>query len=98
MLSEYVDELKQYSPTYTQWARSEEELARSLKGVANCLEQCSKETEEQIYHLSEVLVPALHEYVLCAETLKVSPDHTAVSDLLFTTDNKRTLIILQKDN
>lgn len=89
MLSEYVDELKQYSPTYTQWAGSEEELAESLNGVANCLVRCSKETEEQIYHLSEVLVPTLHEYVLCAETLKVSPDHTAISDLLFTTDNKR---------
>ncbi|KAM8731993.1 sorting nexin-7 isoform 1-T1 [Acanthopagrus schlegelii] len=67
---EYVDELKQYSPTYTQWAGSEEELAESLNGVASCVERCSKETEEQIYHLSEVLVPTLHEYVLCAETLK----------------------------
>uniref|UniRef100_A0A671WY44 Sorting nexin 7 n=1 Tax=Sparus aurata TaxID=8175 RepID=A0A671WY44_SPAAU len=92
---EYVDELKQYSPTYTQWAGSEEELAESLNGVANCLVRCSKETEEQIYHLSEVLVPTLHEYVLCAETLKVSPDHTAISDLLFTTDNKRRTILLQ---
>lgn len=67
---EYVDELKQCSPTYTQWSGSEEELAEPLKGVAGCVEQCSKETEEQIHHLSEVLVPALHEYVLCAETLK----------------------------
>lgn len=67
---EYLDELKQYSPTYTQWAGSEEELAEPLKGVAGCVERCSKETEEQIHHLSDVLVPALHEYVLCAETLK----------------------------
>ncbi|XP_042366188.1 LOW QUALITY PROTEIN: sorting nexin-7-like [Plectropomus leopardus] len=67
---EYVDELKQYIPTYTQWASYEEELAEPLKGVASCVERCSKETEEQIHHLSEVLVPALHEYVLCAETLK----------------------------
>ncbi|XP_035510628.1 sorting nexin-7 [Morone saxatilis] len=67
---EYLDELKQYSPTYTQWAESEEELAEPLKGVASCVERCSKETEEQIQHLSEALVPALHEYVLCAETLK----------------------------
>ncbi|XP_038547876.1 sorting nexin-7 [Micropterus salmoides] len=68
---EYLDELKQYSPTYTQWAESEGELAEPLKGVANCVERCSKETEEQIHHLSQVLVPVLHEYVLCAETLKV---------------------------
>ncbi|KAM7390857.1 hypothetical protein PAMA_008851 [Pampus argenteus] len=67
---EYLDELKQYSPTYTQWAGLEEELEEPLKGVAGCVERCSKETEEQIHHLSEVLVPALHEYVLCAETLK----------------------------
>lgn len=74
---EYLDELKQYGPTYTQWAGLEEELADPLKGVANCVEQCGKESEEQIRHLSEVLAPILHEYVLCAETLKVSPEHTA---------------------
>ncbi|XP_070784177.1 sorting nexin-7 isoform X2 [Enoplosus armatus] len=67
---EYLDELKQYSPSYTQWAGSEEELAEPLKGVAGCVERCGKETEAQIHHLSEVLVPALHEYVLCGETLK----------------------------
>ncbi|XP_070708951.1 sorting nexin-7 isoform X1 [Pempheris klunzingeri] len=67
---EYLDELKQYSSTYTQWVGSEEELAEPLKGVAGCVERCSKETEERIHHMSEVLVPALHEYVLCAETLK----------------------------
>ncbi|XP_062297725.1 sorting nexin-7 isoform X2 [Scomber scombrus] len=67
---EHLDELKQYGPTYTQWAGLEEELEEPLKGVAGCVERCSKETEEQIHHLSEVLVPALHEYVLCAETLK----------------------------
>ncbi|XP_054479371.1 sorting nexin-7 [Anoplopoma fimbria] len=67
---EYLEELKQYSPTYAQWAGSEEELTEPLNGVAGCVERCSKETEEQIHHLSDVLVPALHEYVLCAETLK----------------------------
>lgn len=77
VLPEYLDELKQYGPTYTQWAGSEEELAEPLKHVASCVERCGKETEEHIHHLSEVLVPALHEYVLCAETVKVSPEHTA---------------------
>ncbi|KAM3593451.1 uncharacterized protein V6R79_013233 [Siganus canaliculatus] len=67
---EHLDELKQYSPTYAQWAGLEEDLAEPLKGVANCVERCSKETEEQIHHMSESLVPALHEYVLCADTLK----------------------------
>lgn len=67
---EYLDELKQYGPTYTQWAESESDLAEPLKGVAGCVERCNKETEDQIQHLSEVLIPALHEYVLCAETLK----------------------------
>ncbi|XP_011471869.1 sorting nexin-7 [Oryzias latipes] len=67
---EYLDELRQYSSTYAQWAGSEENLSEPLKGVASCAERCCKETEERIQHLSEVLVPALHEYVLCAETLK----------------------------
>lgn len=67
---EHLDELKQYSPTYSQWAESEEELSQPLKAISSCVERCSKETEEQIHHLSEVLVPMLHEYVLCAETVK----------------------------
>ncbi|XP_028289379.1 sorting nexin-7 isoform X2 [Parambassis ranga] len=67
---EYLDELKQYSPTYTQWVESEEDLAEPLKGMASCMEHCGKETEEQIHHLSDSLLPILHEYVLCAETLK----------------------------
>ncbi|MED6288990.1 hypothetical protein CHARACLAT_031846 [Characodon lateralis] len=76
VLLEYMDELKQYSPTYFQWAESEEELAEPLKGIGSCLERCSKETEEQIQQLSEVLVPALHEYVLCADTLKLQDRQT----------------------
>nr|XP_057915883.1 sorting nexin-7 isoform X2 [Doryrhamphus excisus] len=67
---EYLDELKQCGPAYAQWADMEEDLAEPLKDVANCVEQCRKETEKQIHHLSEVLVPALHEYVLCGEVLK----------------------------
>lgn len=49
----------------------EEALEEPLRGVASCVEQCGKETEEHVQHLSDVLVPALHEYVLCAETVKV---------------------------
>ncbi|XP_061522594.1 sorting nexin-7 [Phycodurus eques] len=67
---EYLDELKQYGPLYSQWADIEKDLHDPLKLVAHCAEQCSKETEKQIHHLSEVLVPALHEYVLCTEVLK----------------------------
>ncbi|KAF7647630.1 hypothetical protein LDENG_00169200, partial [Lucifuga dentata] len=67
---EYMDELKQYSLTYAQWAGLEEGLAEQLKAVASCVERCGKETKGTISHLSEVLVPALHEYVLCVETLK----------------------------
>ncbi|XP_029003853.1 sorting nexin-7 [Betta splendens] len=67
---EYLEELKQYGPIYAQWAGLEEDLADPLRGVAGCVEQCRKESEEQIQHLSGELVPVLHEYVLCAETLK----------------------------
>lgn len=77
VLPEYVDDLKQYSPTYARWGELEEELTEPLKGVASCVVQCSKEAEEHIQHLSEVLVPALHEYVLCAETLKVRHEHAS---------------------
>lgn len=67
---EYLDELREYAPSYTLWSDLEEELAEPLKGVASCVERCSKESEEQVNHLSEVLVPTLHEYVLCSDTLK----------------------------
>ncbi|XP_046879566.1 sorting nexin-7 isoform X3 [Hypomesus transpacificus] len=68
---EYLEELKEYAPTYTLWSGSEEEqLAEPLKGVAGCLERCCQETDQQLHHLSEVLVPTLHEYVLCSEGLK----------------------------
>ncbi|KAF6735934.1 Sorting nexin-7 [Oryzias melastigma] len=33
---EYLDELRQYSSTYSQWAESEENLSEPLKGVASC--------------------------------------------------------------
>ncbi|XP_019745520.1 sorting nexin-7-like, partial [Hippocampus comes] len=67
---EYLDELKQYGPLYGQWAEVEEELREPLNLVARCVDRCGKEAEERLRHLSAVLVPALHDYVLCAEVLK----------------------------
>ncbi|XP_072307321.1 sorting nexin-7 isoform X2 [Eucyclogobius newberryi] len=67
---ECLDELRQYSPTYSQWAELEEDLSEPVKGVARSLELCGQETEKQAQELSEVLLPVLHEYVLCADTLK----------------------------
>ncbi|KAL1006693.1 hypothetical protein UPYG_G00075510 [Umbra pygmaea] len=67
---EYMEELKEYAPSYTLWSGSEEELVGPLKGVASCIERCCKETEEQVNQLSDTLVPSLHEYALCSETLK----------------------------
>ncbi|XP_036378500.1 sorting nexin-7 isoform X2 [Megalops cyprinoides] len=92
---EYLDELKEYGPVYTLWSGSEEELVEPLKGVASCIERCCREKEEQISHLSETLVPSLHEYVLCAETLKsvlrrrdnIQADYEAKNDMLA---NKKT--------
>lgn len=78
-----MEELKQYGPAYTQWAELEEELAEPLKGVAGCVERCSKETEEHVHHLSEGLVPTLHEYVLSAETVKVCREHVTQSFFFF---------------
>ncbi|XP_010889434.2 sorting nexin-7 isoform X2 [Esox lucius] len=67
---EYLGELKEFGPIYTLWSGSEEELVGPLKGVAGCIERCCKETEEQVNQLSDTLVPTLHEYVLCSESLK----------------------------
>ncbi|KAK7881844.1 hypothetical protein WMY93_030253 [Mugilogobius chulae] len=67
---EYVDELHQYSPAYSQWAELEEGLSEPLQGVSRSLELCAQETDAQAQDLSDVLVPVLHEYVLCADTLR----------------------------
>ncbi|XP_028825727.1 sorting nexin-7 isoform X2 [Denticeps clupeoides] len=67
---EYLEELRECGPTYTLWSGSEEELVEPLKGVASCLDRCCKEKEDQVRQLSEHLAPTLHEYALCADTLK----------------------------
>uniref|UniRef100_W5MNU5 Sorting nexin 7 n=1 Tax=Lepisosteus oculatus TaxID=7918 RepID=W5MNU5_LEPOC len=67
---EYLEEMKEYGPVYMLWSGSEVELGDSLKDMANCIDKCCRETEEQVNALSENVVPVLHEYVLCAETLK----------------------------
>lgn len=70
-VTEYLEDLKECAPTYTQWSNSEEELAEPLTSMASCLERCFIETEEQVKELNDNLIPTLHEYVLCTETLKV---------------------------
>ncbi|XP_051537830.1 sorting nexin-7 isoform X1 [Myxocyprinus asiaticus] len=67
---EYLEELKECGPIYMLWSNTEEELAEPLKSMADCLDRCCKETEEQVKQLNDNLIPALHEYVLCTETLK----------------------------
>ncbi|XP_043941644.1 sorting nexin-7 isoform X2 [Protopterus annectens] len=67
---DYLVELKEYSPVYTLWSGSEDELMDSLKGVASCIDKCCKCVEEKSPGLSENLIPLLHEYTLCAEMLK----------------------------
>ncbi|XP_007885296.2 sorting nexin-7 isoform X1 [Callorhinchus milii] len=67
---EYLAELKEYGPIYTLWSGSDEELVEPLQGVASCIENCCKTSEGLVVNMSEGLLPVLHEYVLCAETLK----------------------------
>lgn len=68
---EYQDELKQYSPAYSQWAELEQDgLPEILRGVSRSVELCGQEAEQRTQELSETLLPVLHEYVLCADTLK----------------------------
>ncbi|XP_044528045.1 sorting nexin-7 isoform X2 [Gracilinanus agilis] len=65
----YLDEMREYGPTYTWWSASEEDLVDSLKGVASCIDKCCKATERRIFDLSETLLPVVHEYVLYSEIL-----------------------------
>lgn len=67
-----MDELRRCGSAYWLWAALEEDLAQPLRGLAGCVERCCLETEEHIQHLTQVLVPAVHQYVLCADTVKVS--------------------------
>lgn len=68
---EYLDELRQYSPAYSQWAELEQDgLSEALKGVARSLEVCGEETERCTQEQSHTLLPVLHEYVLSADILK----------------------------
>lgn len=71
VVTEYLEELKECGPTYALWSQSEEELAEPLKDVAGCVDRCCKETEEQVKNLNDNLIPVLHEYALCTDTLKV---------------------------
>lgn len=67
---EYVEELQQYSAPYSQWGGVEEALQRPLLDVSLCVQICSSETQSCTQHLSSVLIPVLHDYLLCADTLK----------------------------
>ncbi|XP_075038435.1 sorting nexin-7 [Mixophyes fleayi] len=66
---DYHEELKEYGPIYTLWSASEEELVDPLKGVASCIDKCSKINETLNSKLSSDLIPIIHEYVLYSETL-----------------------------
>ncbi|MGH0155095.1 UNVERIFIED_CONTAM: hypothetical protein FKN15_038772 [Acipenser sinensis] len=69
-IAEYLEGMKECGPVYTLWSGSEDQLVEPLKAIAGCIDNCCKVTEEHVAGLSENQVPILHEYVLCAETLK----------------------------
>uniref|UniRef100_A0ABM5G8T0 Sorting nexin-7 isoform X3 n=1 Tax=Pogona vitticeps TaxID=103695 RepID=A0ABM5G8T0_9SAUR len=66
---DYCYELKEFGPIHTLWSASEEDLADTLKGVASCIDKCCKATEKRMVALSDILFPALHEYLLYSEIL-----------------------------
>ncbi|CAJ0927634.1 unnamed protein product [Ranitomeya imitator] len=66
---DYYEEMKEYGPIYTLWSASEEDLVDPLRGVAGCIDKCSKITEALNSKLSNDLIPIIHEYVLYSETL-----------------------------
>ncbi|TRY58544.1 hypothetical protein DNTS_006513 [Danionella cerebrum] len=67
---EYLEELKECGPTLALWSSCEEALAEPLRCMADSLDRCCQETEEQLKHINDELIPDLHEYVLCTDTLK----------------------------
>ncbi|XP_040854636.1 sorting nexin-7 isoform X2 [Ochotona curzoniae] len=66
---EYFDEMKEYGPVHILWSASEEDLVDTLKGIANCIDQCCKATGKRMSGLSEAVLPVIHEYVLYSEML-----------------------------
>ncbi|XP_026866163.1 sorting nexin-30 [Electrophorus electricus] len=68
--SEYLVELREYSPVYSSWASSEEELQEPLDGVAACMANCCSGLEELTEEMSEDFLPVLREYILYVESMK----------------------------
>ncbi|XP_062920659.1 sorting nexin-7 isoform X1 [Mobula hypostoma] len=69
-LKEYSGAMKEYSPVYTLWSGYEKELAEPLTGIASSIDSCCKATDGLTVGISENFLPAVHEYILCDETLK----------------------------
>lgn len=63
--------MKEYGPVHILWSASEEDLVDTLKGIANCIDQCCKATGKRMSGLSEAVLPVIHEYVLYSEMLMV---------------------------
>ncbi|KAL4658242.1 sorting nexin-30 isoform X1 [Arapaima gigas] len=68
--SEYLMELREYGPVYTNWAAFEEELQKPLNSVSECVTNCSTALEELTDDMSEDFLPVLREYVLYIESMK----------------------------
>lgn len=74
--TEYLVELREYSPVYSSWAGCEGELQKPLEGVSSCVTSCSSALEELTEDMSEDFLPVLREYVLYIESMKVGGLHT----------------------
>ncbi|KAI7789754.1 sorting nexin-30 [Triplophysa rosa] len=68
--SEYLMELREYSPVYTSWTSFEEDLHEPLEGVAGCVSNCTSALDELTEDMSEDFLPVLKEYVLYIESMK----------------------------
>uniref|UniRef100_A0A3B3R040 Sorting nexin-30 n=1 Tax=Paramormyrops kingsleyae TaxID=1676925 RepID=A0A3B3R040_9TELE len=68
--SEYLVELREYSPVYSSWAGCEGELQKPLEGVSSCVSSSSSALEELTEDMSEDFLPVLREYVLYIESMK----------------------------
>ncbi|XP_041104132.1 sorting nexin-30-like [Polyodon spathula] len=68
--AEYLVELREYGPLYSNWASAEGELREPLEGVSSCLANCSTALEELTEDMSEEFLPVFREYVLYIESMK----------------------------
>jgi len=68
---ELVNEMKEFTPTFTDWAEVEKEPIESvMESVKNSLSTCMEEMDKNIETNDKEVIPTIKEYILYAENIK----------------------------